>query len=312
MSARLDPGLGQGRRPRPHRARIGQIELPAHLVLGRLAGAEDLDLGPFQALRHLGAGDDDRAAAVADHAAIEPVQRVGDHRRVDDLLDRDDVAQHRMRVVLGMMRSGDLDPGELLAGRAVLVHVAHRAHRVHVRGGWPVGVLERRVGRVLRGARRRAGRLPLAARLSGQGDQRDVALAERDRLGGVPDMDQIGRAAGIGRIHVAQFEAHVIGHRQRPEPRRVAGAEIAVDILFLEAGVFERALGRFGMQLGERFVFGLARRMLIDPDDIGLVLDAHLRLILPSKQKRRSRRWDTDPRPRSIPDSAIGRTSCCP
>ena len=174
--AGLDPGLGKGRRPRPHRARIGQVDLPAHLMLGRFAGAEDLDLGPFEALCDFGAGDNDRPAAVADHAAIEPVQRVGDHRRVDDILDRDDVAQHRMRIVLRVVRGGDFDPSELFAGRPVLVHVAHCAHRVHVRSGGPVGVFERRVGRVLGGARRSSGRLALAARLAGERDQRDTCI----------------------------------------------------------------------------------------------------------------------------------------
>src|SRR3546814_4026189 len=49
------------------------------------------------------------------------------------VLDRDHLAQHRMLVVLRVVRGGDLDPGELLAGRAELVHVAHGAHGVHVR-----------------------------------------------------------------------------------------------------------------------------------------------------------------------------------
>jgi hypothetical protein len=35
------------------------------------------------------------------------------------------------------------------------------------------------------------------------------------------------------------------------------------------------------MELGERFVLGLACRVLINPDDIGLVLDAHRGLVLP-------------------------------
>src|SRR5258708_36080654 len=68
----LDPGLRESRRPRPHRARIGQVDLPAHLMLGRFAGAADLALGPLQALWHLRAGDKDRPAAVADDASIEP------------------------------------------------------------------------------------------------------------------------------------------------------------------------------------------------------------------------------------------------
>ena len=54
-------------------------------------------------------------------------------------------AQHRVRVVLRMVRGGHLDPCELLAGGAVLVHVPHRAHRVHVDRRGAVGDLEGRV-----------------------------------------------------------------------------------------------------------------------------------------------------------------------
>jgi hypothetical protein len=165
-------------------------------------------------------------------------------------------------------------------------HVAHCAHRVHVRGGGAVRVFELGVGSAAGGgARRGPGRLPFAARTAGKSDQRDTALAGGNRLGGVADMDDVGRAAAIGRIHVAQFEAHIVGHRQRPETGGIAGAEIAVDIGPRQPGIVERALGRLGMELGERFVVRLARRVLIDPGDIGLTLDAHRRLILPFEAK---------------------------
>src|SRR6185437_17099683 len=85
---------------------------------------------------------DHRAAAVGDHAAVHAVQRIGDHRRIDDLLDGDDIAQHRMLVPLRVVRGGDLDPGQLLGGGAILVHMAHRAHAVGVVGGAAPDVLE--------------------------------------------------------------------------------------------------------------------------------------------------------------------------
>src|SRR5262249_40900710 len=122
---RFHARLFESARPRPYRAGIGQIDVAAHLVLGRLTGADDLHLGALELFRDLRADDDDGAATIADDAAIETVQGIGDHRRIDDILDRDDVAQHRMRIVLRVMRSRDLDPSELLAGRAVLVHVPH-------------------------------------------------------------------------------------------------------------------------------------------------------------------------------------------
>ena len=40
-------------------------------------------------LRHLGRDDHERASAVADHAALEETQRVGDDARVEHLVDGD-------------------------------------------------------------------------------------------------------------------------------------------------------------------------------------------------------------------------------
>ena len=65
------------------------------------------------------------------------------------------------------------------------------------------------------------------------------------------EMDQIGAAAGLGGIDVAELfhvEAEIVGHRHHPA-RRVAGAEIAVDVGLGEASILDRALGDFGMQL---------------------------------------------------------------
>src|ERR1700723_1484181 len=48
--------------------------------------------------------DDQRAAAITDHATIQEVQRIGDHRRIHNVLNSHDVAQHCIRVMLGMVR----------------------------------------------------------------------------------------------------------------------------------------------------------------------------------------------------------------
>jgi hypothetical protein len=61
-------------------------------------------------------------------------------------------------------------------------------------------------------------------------------------------MDQIGTAAGIGGIHMANLEAEVINHRPKA-PGGVAGAEIAVNVGFGEPGIFDRTLGDLGVQL---------------------------------------------------------------
>src|SRR5262245_5274689 len=80
---RLDAGPRERRRTRPHRARVAEIDLAAQLELGRLAGAEQLDARATQVRHDLGRYDDQGAAAVADHAAVETMQRIRDHRRVD-------------------------------------------------------------------------------------------------------------------------------------------------------------------------------------------------------------------------------------
>src|SRR5690606_17331858 len=128
--------------------RVGQVEVAAALrPLGSLARADDLHLRTVQALGDFRRGDDQRAAAVGDHAAVQTVQRVGDHRRVQHVLDGDHVTQHGVLVPLGVVAGRHLDPGQLLAGGAVLVHVARGAHGVGVVGGAAVDVLEAVLGR---------------------------------------------------------------------------------------------------------------------------------------------------------------------
>ncbi len=194
------------------------------------------------------------------------MQRIGDHRRVEHVLDGDDVAQHRVLVVLRVMRRRDLDPGELLAGGAVIVHVAHRAHAVDVVRGGVIRGLE--IGFGADGARRhRPG-----ARLARQRDQRDRASPGGDGFRGMAEMDQIGAAAGVGGVEMADLQAHVVGHRH-DAARRIAGAEIAVDIGLGQPGIFQRALGDFGVELCGGFVGCVPGRVLIDPGEVGFSSD---------------------------------------
>ena len=88
-------------------------------------------------------------------------------------------------------------------------------------------------------------------------------------------MQHVGRAAGIGRIDVARLQPHVVDHRHRPQAGRVAGAEIAVDVVLGEARILQRALGHLGVDLRQRDVLGEPRRMLVDAGNIGFALDAH-------------------------------------
>ena len=211
-------------------------------------------------------GDDQRAAAIGDDAAIHPVQRIGNHRRVQHVLDGDDVLQHGMRIVLRVMRGRDLDPGQLLAGGAVVVHMAHRAHAIGVMRGSAVSRLKILLG--AGGARRHR----RGARLAGQRDQRDRAFAGGDGFGRMADMDDVGTAAGFGGVDMPHLQPEIIHHRPGAA-RRIAGAEIAVDIGLGQPGVLERALGDFGMQLRGGFVGCMPGRMLVNPGDVGLAFD---------------------------------------
>jgi hypothetical protein len=109
-----------------------------------------------------------------------------------------------------------------MAAIGVLVH--HRR---------PVRVLERHVGHAdAVVARRRAGGHALRARPAPASViERDVALAHGDGLRGVGDVDDVGRAAGLRGVDVPELQPHVVGHREAAEARRVARAEVAVDVL---------------------------------------------------------------------------------
>ncbi len=274
----LDAGLIERLLARPAAGRERQVEIaPAHLVLDCFAGADHLDQRPLERLGDLGLGHDECAAAVRDDAAVEPVERIGHHRRVDDFLDGHDLRQHRMRIVLRVMRGRDLDPGELLAGGAVLVHVAHRAHGVHVRGRRAIRelVLEIRLARIAH-PRVGAGLDALRARPPGECDQCNIALARCDRFRGVSDVEEIGRATGIRGVDVLEPQAHVIGEGISTEAGRIASrAEITVDVVLGQPGVIDRTLGDLGMELRQRFVRRLSCRVLVGPDNVRFALGAH-------------------------------------
>jgi hypothetical protein len=71
---------------------------------------------------------------------------------------------------------------------------------------------------------------------------------------------------------VTDFEAEIIDHRPGAA-RRVAGAEIAINIGLGEACVFDRALGDFGMELCGGFIGCVPGRMLVNPGNVGFALD---------------------------------------
>ena len=152
------------------------------------------------------------------------------------------------------------------------MHVPLRAHCVDVQDGRIVRRFERHVGWLYR--HRCAPRLrPAGAWFAGERDQRDLALAGRDRLRRMIHMHDIRRAAGFRRVGVAHVQAEVVGHREGAEARRVAGAEIRVDVREAEPGVGEGAARDFGVELGDGDPFGLARGMFVNACDTGLAIN---------------------------------------
>ena len=278
MSAGVMPASAKAIGPVRAAPDVVEIEGAAGEMLHRFAGADDLHQRTLELFGDLRLDDDESATAVADDAAVKPVQRIGDHRRVDHVLDGDDVGQHGIRIVARVMRSRDLDPGELFAGGAVLMHVAHGAHGVAIRSRQPIRKFPRRF-RLVRIAqpRRGAGRLTFAARPAGERDQRNIALAECDGLGGMRGERHIGGAAEFGGIDVAKFQIHVLGHGGRPRARRIAGAEIAVDVVSAQPCIIQRTECHLSVKLRHRLIRRMPGRMLIGSGDIGLTLDCHSR-----------------------------------
>ena len=200
------------------------------------------------------------------------MQGIRDHRRVQHVLHGDDVLEHRMRIVLRVMRGGDLDPGELLAGRAKVVHVAHGTHAIGIVRGGPISRLKIDLGA------RRARRHRPGPRLARQRHQCDRAFSCRDGLGGMAEMDQIGAAAGVGGIDMTQLlgvETEIIDHRPSAA-WRVTSHEVAVDVVLGEPGVLNGALGDLGMELGGGFVGCMPGGVLKDPGNVGLALDGQV------------------------------------
>ncbi len=118
-------------------------------MLRRFPGSDNPDHGALQLLRDFGRDNDQRPAPVTDDATVKAMQRIGNHRRVHHILNRNDLPEHRMRVMLGVVRSGNLDPGELLACGAKLIHMPAGAHGIAVDDGRPERQLKGNIGGII-------------------------------------------------------------------------------------------------------------------------------------------------------------------
>src|SRR5690606_36835833 len=104
----------------------------------------------------------------------------------------------------------------------------------------------------------------------------EVAPCGAGRPAAVGSTAPAAAAACLGGVDVPDLEVHVVDHVDAAHAGGVACAEVAVDIVEREARIGERAPGALVVQLGYRLVGGLAGRMLVGTDDVGLAFDRHL------------------------------------
>ena len=70
-------------------------------------------------------------------------------------------------------------------------------------------------------------------------------------------------------------DAHVLGHRQRPESGGVTRAEIAIDVIEGQARIGKGTCGDFGVYLCNGLAGNGAQRVLEDPRDERLSPERH-------------------------------------
>ena len=104
------------------------------------------------------------------------------------------------------------------------------------------------------------------------GNQRDLAITGGYRGHGVTNMNHERAAANSGAVEKCWNDAEVIGDSNR----RLAGAENAVNLLFLNPCVRKSIAGGLGVQLNGRFIRNLADGICFRrADDCNLLAKIH-------------------------------------
>ena len=138
------------------------------------------------------------------------MQRVGNHRRVDHVLDGNHILEHGMRVVLCVVRCRYLDPGELFRSCAMFIHVSVGNHAINIgnhRPKWRFKGVVRRIHGVSMGG---VGSRRLGSGSSREGNERNTAFTRVNRLDGVSDVINIRRAPTFRCVDVPQIQAQVL------------------------------------------------------------------------------------------------------
>ena len=249
---------------------VERLHLADHRRFHALAGAEDIDRLVRKILGAVGRGQDQRAAAIGDEAALQDAERIGDHPRVQHVLDRDRRLHRGARILRGPFALHHRDHGDLLMGDAVGLHVAQHRDRKHA--GRAVDA-ERRLELAVEAVRRRRARQFADHRLAafGMGDQHGLAEAGLDRRRGVADMQHERAAADRGAVDPGRRDAEVMGDLLRRFHR---GGD-AVDVGEFQPGIGDGVERRIRMQLDLRHVGDDAELGGLGRADDGDCVSAH-------------------------------------
>ncbi len=249
-------------------------------------------IGDAEPAGDVGRGDNRRGRAIGDAAAVEEAQRVGNHRRLENGVDVDGLAQMRLRIQCRVLM-------------ALPAHMRHRALEVAARD-----VVPRRVGAGK--LCERAGRGPVGKpKIVGQplGAQRQTAvtgvleLLDAERQGEIDGarrhrIDGGAQRFRAGRAHVLDSRNRNASQPQRMRQRQRAVADIDVvervahprrlDPAARDSGVRQRLLEGLDHQVVGTLAPMLAEVRAAHADDDRLVLDAARHGLQPSIGGRRS------------------------
>ncbi len=246
-----DAGLAERGGPRDTEGARGveRFHLADHGRFHALAGAEDVDRLLRKILGAIGAGQDQRAAAVGDEAALQDPERVGDHARVQHVRNGDRLLHGGARILRRPFPLHHGHHGDLLVGDAVGLHVAQHRNRKHA--GRTVDT-ERGLELAVEAVRWRRARQLADHRLAafGVGDQHGLAQAGFDRGRGVADMQHEGAAADRGAVDPGRRDAEIVGDLLR----RLHGGRDPVDVRQFQPGIRDRIESRVRMKLDLRHV----------------------------------------------------------
>ena len=228
---------------------VERLHLADHRRFHALAGAEDIDRLVRKILGAVGRGQDQRAAAVGDEAALQDAERIGDHPRIQHVLDRDRRLHGGARILRGPFPLHHGDHGDLLMGDAVGLHVAQHRDREHA--GRAVDA-ERRLELAVQTVRRRRTRQFADHRLAAFGvrDQHGLAETGLDRGRRVADVQHERAAADGGAVDPGRRDAEIMGDLLRG----FHGGGDAVDVGEFQSGIGDGVERRIRMELDLRHV----------------------------------------------------------